>query len=44
MMEVLFFIAGMTSGIALIRLFVNVNRSGEQTIERTRRYWEARCR
>lgn len=44
MMELAFFAAGMTSGIALIRLVININRSGEQAIERMRQQWETSCR
>ncbi|MHA3019491.1 hypothetical protein ACXPWS_04375 [Mycobacterium sp. BMJ-28] len=41
MMETAFFVAGMTSGIALIRLFIHIDRAGEQTIARMRQQWEA---
>lgn len=43
-MEVVFFVAGVLSGVALIRLFIDINRSGEQTIERMRQHWESRIR
>lgn len=44
MMEMAIFAAGMTSGVAMIKLFVNINRSGEQAIERMRQQWEAGSR
>lgn len=44
MMEMAIFAAGMASGIAMIRFFVNISRSGELAIERMRQQWEAGSR
>ncbi|MCV7212198.1 hypothetical protein [Mycolicibacterium canariasense] len=35
------FLAGMVTGVALLRIIVHIDRAGEQTLDRMRAQWEA---
>ncbi|MEN4477579.1 hypothetical protein [Mycolicibacterium cosmeticum] len=41
MMAMAYFLAGMVTGIALLRIIVHIDRAGEQTLDRMRAQWEA---